>query len=241
VGRRILGSCRPAPRSCSSASWRRRCAAVTTSSRSSSPGLVFLFLEVAPLVVSAGGCSTSGSGFVQCGRVHHGARRPLVRRARHASGEPRPRTIEAVSGLMNLVMLPMWILSGAPSSRTRRFPTRCSRCEGAPAHRADDALRAVMIDGSRLRELGGRVRHRDGMGESVSLSWWRCRSSAGVRPPARPRRHFPHSSARSRTRGPATAAGVAEGGGGRIACGWLTRQRFTEHVLQLRRTSLRAS
>lgn len=34
----------------------------------------------------------------------------------------RARTIEAVSGLMNVVMLPMWVLSGI-SSRRPIFPT----------------------------------------------------------------------------------------------------------------------
>src|SRR6266700_2064476 len=66
----------------------------------------------------------------------------------------RARTVEAVSGLMNLVMLPMWILSGTFFSYAR-FPDAMQPFVRAlPLTALNDALRAVMIDGSRLRELG---------------------------------------------------------------------------------------
>ena len=49
----------------------------------------------------------------------------------------RARTMEAVSGLMNLVMLPMWILSGVFFSASR-FPGRDPAAgEGAAADRGD--------------------------------------------------------------------------------------------------------
>ena len=48
----------------------------------------------------------------------------------------RARTIEAVSGLMNLVQVPMWILSGVFFS-AQRFPdARAAARQGAAAHRA---------------------------------------------------------------------------------------------------------
>jgi ABC-2 type transport system permease protein len=66
----------------------------------------------------------------------------------------RARTIEAVSGLMNLVMLPMWILSGTFFSYAR-FPDAMQPfVKALPLTALNDALRAVMIDGSPLVQLG---------------------------------------------------------------------------------------
>jgi ABC-type polysaccharide/polyol phosphate export permease len=67
----------------------------------------------------------------------------------------RARTIEAVSGLMNLVMLPMWILSGTFFSYAR-FPEAMQPFvrPPLPLTALNDALRAVMIDGSPLAQLG---------------------------------------------------------------------------------------
>ncbi len=66
----------------------------------------------------------------------------------------RARTIEAVSGLMNLVMLPMWILSGTFFSYAR-FPDAMQPFVRAlPLTALNDALRAVMIDGAGLAQLG---------------------------------------------------------------------------------------
>ncbi|PYS93089.1 MAG: ABC transporter permease, partial [Acidobacteria bacterium] len=66
----------------------------------------------------------------------------------------RARTIEAVSGLMNLVMLPMWILSGTFFSYAR-FPEAMQPfVKALPLTALNDALRAVMIDGSSLTRLG---------------------------------------------------------------------------------------
>ncbi len=62
----------------------------------------------------------------------------------------RPRTIEGVSGLMNLVMVPMWIFSGIFFS-TERFPDAMQPfVQGLPLTALIDALRAVMLDGSGL-------------------------------------------------------------------------------------------
>ena len=66
----------------------------------------------------------------------------------------RARTVEAVSGLMNLVMLPMWILSGTFFSYAR-FPDAMQPFVRAlPLTALNDSLRAVMIDGVSLAALG---------------------------------------------------------------------------------------
>jgi ABC-2 type transport system permease protein len=65
----------------------------------------------------------------------------------------RARTTEAVSGLMNLVMLPMWILSGVFFSATR-FPTVIQPLVRAlPLTAAIDALRGNMLQGMSLAQL----------------------------------------------------------------------------------------
>jgi ABC-type multidrug transport system permease subunit len=60
----------------------------------------------------------------------------------------RARTLEAVSGLMNVVMMPMWICSGVFFSY-ERFPDAVKPLIRAlPLTALTDALRAVMNDGS---------------------------------------------------------------------------------------------
>jgi ABC-2 type transport system permease protein len=62
----------------------------------------------------------------------------------------RAKTMEAVSGLMNLVMLPMYILSGVFFS-AERFPDIMQPIiQALPLTALNDALRAVMIDGQSL-------------------------------------------------------------------------------------------
>jgi len=70
----------------------------------------------------------------------------------------RPRTIEGVSGLMNLVMVPMWIFSGIFFS-TERFPAAMQPfIQALPLTALNDALRGVMLEGAGwgplLPELG---------------------------------------------------------------------------------------
>jgi ABC-type multidrug transport system permease subunit len=65
----------------------------------------------------------------------------------------RPRTIEGVSGLMNLVMVPMWVFSGIFFS-TDRFPGWLQPfIQALPLTALNDALRAVMLDGMALGPL----------------------------------------------------------------------------------------
>jgi ABC-type multidrug transport system permease subunit len=60
----------------------------------------------------------------------------------------RPRTIEGVSGLMNLVMMPMWIGSGTFFSR-ERFPDAAQPfLQALPLTALNDALRDVLLDGA---------------------------------------------------------------------------------------------
>jgi ABC-2 type transport system permease protein len=62
----------------------------------------------------------------------------------------RARTLEAVSGLMNLVMLPMWLLSGIFFS-SDRFPSVAQPLIRAlPLTALNDSLRAVMQEGASL-------------------------------------------------------------------------------------------
>jgi ABC-type multidrug transport system permease subunit len=65
----------------------------------------------------------------------------------------RARTVEAVSGLMNLVMLPMWILSGTFFSYARFPDAMLPFVRALPLTALNDALRAVMIDGASFSSL----------------------------------------------------------------------------------------
>ncbi|MFZ0396216.1 MAG: ABC transporter permease [Terracidiphilus sp.] len=75
----------------------------------------------------------------------------------------RARTMEAASGLMNLVMLPMWILSGVFFSASR-FPAVIQPFVRAlPLTAANDALRANMLQGVGLAHLAAPV--------AILLAW----------------------------------------------------------------------
>jgi len=65
----------------------------------------------------------------------------------------RARTIEAVSGLMNLVMLPMWVLSGVFFS-AQRFPDAVQPIiKALPLTALIDALRATMLQGAGIGQV----------------------------------------------------------------------------------------
>jgi ABC-2 type transport system permease protein len=75
----------------------------------------------------------------------------------------RARTMEAASGLMNLVMLPMWILSGVFFSATR-FPALIQPVVRAlPLTAAIDAMRGNMLQGMNLSRLTTQV--------AILLAW----------------------------------------------------------------------
>ena len=66
----------------------------------------------------------------------------------------RVRTIEGVSGLMNVVMLPMWLASGVFFSY-ERFPEFTHvALRLLPLTALNDALRAIMLDGESLLNQG---------------------------------------------------------------------------------------
>jgi ABC-type multidrug transport system permease subunit len=117
--------------------------------------LVFLVLEIAALV---------GFGWVMFGVRLQGSVAALatvtILGALAFAGlgllvASRARTVEGVSGLMNLVMLPMWILSGTFFSYAR-FPDAMQPFVRAlPLTALNDALRAVIVDGAALTSLTG--------------------------------------------------------------------------------------
>ncbi len=75
----------------------------------------------------------------------------------------RARTMEAVSGLMNIVMMPMWIMSGVFFSASR-FPAFLQPIVKAlPLTAAIDAMRSNMLQGNSLDHL---------MPEVANLLFW---------------------------------------------------------------------
>ena len=75
----------------------------------------------------------------------------------------RVRTFEAISGLMNLAMLPMWILSGVFFSSANFPGVMQPVVQALPLTATIDALRAVVLDGATLAA----VRH-----ELLLLGGW---------------------------------------------------------------------
>jgi ABC-type multidrug transport system permease subunit len=76
----------------------------------------------------------------------------------------RAKTMEAVSGLMNLVMLPMWILSGVFFSASR-FPAVIQPVVRAlPLTAAIDAMRGNMLQGMNLGQMAAPV--------GILLAWF---------------------------------------------------------------------
>ena len=69
----------------------------------------------------------------------------------------RASTIEAISGILNLAMLPMWVLSGVFFS-TANFPHAVQPAIHAlPLTALNDALRAVILEGASLSHVQGEL------------------------------------------------------------------------------------
>jgi ABC-2 type transport system permease protein len=69
----------------------------------------------------------------------------------------RANKTETVSGLMNLVMLPMWLLSGTFFS-SKRFPDIAQPfIQALPLTQVNDALREVMLEGVSLASISWRL------------------------------------------------------------------------------------
>jgi ABC transporter DrrB family efflux protein len=69
----------------------------------------------------------------------------------------RVRTIEAVSGLMNLIMLPMWVLSGVFFASSNFPDVMQPFIQALPLTALNDALRAVMNEGEPLTAIANDV------------------------------------------------------------------------------------
>ncbi len=88
----------------------------------------------------------------------------------------RPRTIEGVSGIMNFVMVPMWIFSGIFFS-TERFPAAGQPfIQALPLTALNDALRGVMLEGAGLGSLWSEIALLVAWGAvsfALALKWFR--------------------------------------------------------------------
>ncbi len=119
--------------------------------------LVFLVIEAGALLAFgalAFGVPMRGSGALLaatclCGALAFGGVGLLV--------ASRARTLEAVSGLVNLVMLPMWLLSGVFFSASN-FPDAMQPViQALPLTALNDALRAVMLEGAGLGQVASEL------------------------------------------------------------------------------------
>ena len=88
----------------------------------------------------------------------------------------RARTIEAVSGLMNVVQLPMWLLSGSFFS-AERFPAAMQPLiQVLPLTLLNNALRAIMNEGAGLMAVAPAIGLLAAWGLVsffVALKWFR--------------------------------------------------------------------
>jgi ABC-2 type transport system permease protein len=119
--------------------------------------LLFLALEVVVIVgfawlffdVRVHGALWSLAGLALLGALSFGGLGLLL--------ASRARTIEAVSGLMNLVMLPMWVLSGVFFASTN-FPDAMQPfIRVLPLTALNDALRAIVNEGQALATVATEI------------------------------------------------------------------------------------
>ncbi|MDH4067010.1 MAG: ABC transporter permease [Acidobacteriota bacterium] len=88
----------------------------------------------------------------------------------------RARTIEAVSGLMNLVMLPMWVLSGVFFASSNFPDVMQPFIQALPLTALNDALRGVMNEGRPLSALAHEIGILVAWGAAsfgLALRWFR--------------------------------------------------------------------
>src|SRR5271157_3009707 len=69
----------------------------------------------------------------------------------------RAQKIESVSGLINIVMMPMWIFSGVFFSYHKFPPIALPLIKALPLTALNDALRATIIEGASLSSQSGRL------------------------------------------------------------------------------------
>ena len=75
----------------------------------------------------------------------------------------RARTVEGASGLMNLVMLPMWVFSGVFFSASNFPKTMQPFIQALPLTAVNNALRANMLQGAGLGHVAGEL--------GIALAW----------------------------------------------------------------------
>ena len=88
----------------------------------------------------------------------------------------RAQKIESVSGLINIVMMPMWILSGVFFSYERFPATVQTFIKLLPLTALNDALRATILEGSSLVSQTGRLSVLvlwGGLSFILALRWFR--------------------------------------------------------------------
>jgi ABC-type multidrug transport system permease subunit len=83
---------------------------------------------------------------------------------------------ESISGLINLIMLPMWMLSGTFFS-AKRFPEAIQPLiQALPLTQLNDALREIMLEGAPFGSVAVRVAILAGWGVvcfALALRWFR--------------------------------------------------------------------
>ncbi len=88
----------------------------------------------------------------------------------------RAQKIETVSGLINLVMMPMWILSGVFFSYDRFLKMFLPVIRALPLTALNDAMRAVILQGATFRSQLGRIAVLviwGGVSFVLALRWFR--------------------------------------------------------------------
>jgi ABC-type multidrug transport system permease subunit len=116
--------------------------------------LLFLGLEVTPLLlfgwlvfgVPVRGSIASLAGMAFLGAASFGGIGLLI--------ASRARTVEAVSGLMNAVSVPMWVLSGVFFSSANFPGVMQPFIHALPLTALNDAMRGIMLDGDSILAVG---------------------------------------------------------------------------------------
>jgi ABC-type multidrug transport system permease subunit len=85
----------------------------------------------------------------------------------------RARTLEGVSGLMNAVMVPMWLFCGVFFAYERYPDAAQPLIKLLPLTSLNDGLRAIMLDGASLASLGPEL--------SLQLGWSALAFLAAIR------------------------------------------------------------
>ena len=69
----------------------------------------------------------------------------------------RPKTLEAISGVLNMTMVPMWVLSGVFFASSNFPPALQPFIQALPLTALNDALRAVILEGATLPQVGSEL------------------------------------------------------------------------------------